>query len=108
MMPISIVPRTDDVDVYLVLDDLRTQGRIWREMDEEMANAAAIIEWIADGHFDRPVRIVAFNLHEGWSKDVTEDIAQELLLASREGRVLGTAAREFVERVTGQAATIIV
>jgi hypothetical protein len=54
------------------------------------------------------VRIVAFNRAEGWSRDVTEDIALKLLDLSRQGRVLGAAAREFVERITGQTATVIV
>jgi hypothetical protein len=54
------------------------------------------------------VRIVAFNSAEGWSRDKTEDIALKLLDLSRQGRVLGAAAREFVERITGQVPTVIV
>ena len=38
-MTISLVPRTLDVDVYLVLDQLRTQGRLRREIDEEKSVA---------------------------------------------------------------------
>ena len=34
--------------------------------------------------------------------------AEELLDLSRQGRVLGAAAREFVKRITGQTATVIV
>jgi hypothetical protein len=45
---------------------------------------------------------VAFNTAEGWSRDVTEDIAWEVShRARREGRSLGTVARGFVERVLG-------
>jgi hypothetical protein len=106
-MSVSLVPRTDDVDVYVVLDQLRS-GRVWREIDEELANEASVVEWVIEGQFDQPVRIVAFNSAEGWSRDVTEDIALKLLDLSRQGRVLGAAAREFVERITGQTATVIV
>ena len=31
-----------------------------------------------DDHYRHPVRIVAFNTAEGWSRDVTMDIADEL------------------------------
>jgi hypothetical protein len=106
-MSVSLVPRTDDADVYLVLDELRT-GRVWREIDEGLANEAAVIEWILEGKFDHPVRVVAFNSGEGWSRDVTEDVARRLLDMSRQGRVLGAAACDFVERATGEAVTAIV
>lgn len=106
-MSVSIVPRTDEVEVYVVLDQLHS-GRVWREIDEELANESTVVEWIVEGQFDQPIRIVAFNSAEGWSKDVTEDIALKVLDLSRQGRVLGAAAREFVERITGQTATVIV
>jgi len=106
-MSVSLVPRTGDSDVYLVLDQLRFD-RVWREMDEELANEANIIEWIVEGQFVRPLQIVAFNTEEGWSRDVTEDIGRKLLDLSRQGRVLGAAAIEFVERVTGQPPMVVV
>jgi hypothetical protein len=106
-MSVSLVPRPHDPDAYVVLDQLRS-GRVWREIDEELANEAMVIEWIIEGQFEHPVRIVAFNSTDGWSRNVTEDIALKLLDLSRQGRVLGAAAREFVERITGQTATVIV
>jgi hypothetical protein len=33
---------------------------------------------LLDGQYESPVRIVAFNTAEGWSRDVTVDIADEL------------------------------
>src|ERR1044071_192252 len=107
-MSVSLVPRTDDVDVYLVLDELKTHGTVWREMDEELADEAHVIEWIGNGEFNRPMRVIAFNTAEGWSRDVTEDIGRKLLGMSRQGRVLGSAAIEFVERVTGLPPMVIV
>jgi hypothetical protein len=74
-MSVSLVPRTDDADVYLVLDELRT-GRVWREIDESLANEVTVIEWIIEGQFNHPVRVVAFNSTEGWSRDVSEDVAR--------------------------------
>jgi hypothetical protein len=33
---------------------------------------------ILEGLYENPVRIVAFNTAEGWSRDVTVDVADEL------------------------------
>jgi hypothetical protein len=35
---------------------------------------------LLEGQYGEPVRIVAFNTAEGWSRDVTLDIADELRL----------------------------
>jgi hypothetical protein len=37
-----------------------------------------LIRNLLDGQYESPVRIVAFNTAEGWSRDVTVDIADEL------------------------------
>jgi hypothetical protein len=108
-MRVDLVPiPIDQTTVYQVLDELRTQGRVWCEMAEAEANEPTIIEYIAEGQFNHPVRVIAFNTEEGWSRDMTKDIALKLLDLSMEGWVLGVAAREFVERETGQTARVIV
>jgi hypothetical protein len=44
--------------------------------------------------------VVAFNTAEGWSRDVTEDIAVAVMNRVRsERRVIGKAAQLFLERV---------
>src|SRR5262244_1220746 len=66
-------------DIYLVLDDFGPKlGRAWRETDEEGANRAMLVRNLLDGQYEDPVCIVAFNTAEGWSRDVTVDIADEL------------------------------
>jgi hypothetical protein len=107
-MTVSLVPRTDDIDVCLVLDELKTHGQVWREIDGGLANEATVIEWIIEGQFNKPVQIVAFHTAEGWSRDVTEDIAGKLLDLNRQGTALGEAARDFVERVTGERPIVAV
>jgi hypothetical protein len=75
----SIVPLGADQDTYLVLDDFG--GRIgcsWREPDPESANRETLIRDLVEGQYSHPVRIVAFNTTEGWSRDATVDIADEL------------------------------
>ena len=71
----SIVP---DDDIYLVLEDYGRHGRGWRETDEESTDRATLIRDLLSGDCANPVRIVAFNTSEGWSRDVTVDIADEL------------------------------
>ena len=65
-------------DTYLVLDDLGRFGRVWRETAEQDANHETLIRDLLDDQYSRPTRIVAFNTIEGWSRDVTLDIADEL------------------------------
>ena len=71
----SIVP---DQDTYIVLDNLGPLGRAWRETNEEGTNRAMLIRNLLEDQYENPVRIVAFNTVEGWSRDVTVDIADEL------------------------------
>ncbi len=47
-------------------------------MDEYGAHREMIIRYLVTGEFNKPVRIVAFNTFQGWSRDVTVDIADEL------------------------------
>ena len=75
----SIVPHGADHDTYLVLDNFG--GRIgcsWCETDVDSTDRETLIRDLLDGQYRKPVRIVAFNTSEGWSRDVTVDIADEL------------------------------
>jgi len=64
---------------------------------------ATVIRDISDGQYSNPVRVVAFNTAEGWSRDVTEDIAREMMdLAHRTAEPLSKPARAFVEWATGE------
>jgi hypothetical protein len=74
----SIVPDHSDRDVYLVLEDFRHLGRAWRETDEAQADRKTLVRDLLEGQYENPVRIVAFNTAQGWSRDVTVDIADEL------------------------------
>ena len=75
----SIVPHGADQDTYLVLDDFGGRlGCAWRETDADSADRETLIRDLVEGQYSHPVRIVAFNTAEGWSRDVTVDIADEL------------------------------
>lgn len=97
----SLAP-TFDIDTYLVLDEIGT-SRIYRETEETEADLGTILRGISEGQYSRPLRIVAFNTAEGSSRDLTEQVADELVeTALRPGDPLTRSAREFIERVTKQ------
>lgn len=94
----SIVPRGDDEDVYMVVDDLGRLGRVWREADVESTNFETVITDLLDGQYSNPIRIFCFNVAEGWSRDASEDVAQELRRrCDLEGRDLPSSIQDFVE-----------
>jgi hypothetical protein len=53
-------------------------GRAWRETDEENTDYETLIRHLPEGQCNNPVRVVAFNTDEGWSRDVSDDVADEL------------------------------
>ena len=93
----SIVPEDSDRDVYLVLEDFGPLGRAWRESDEANTDRATLIGDLVDGQYDNPVRIVAFNTAEGWSRDVTEDIANDLQEAWSDRGEIPVSIEEFMQ-----------
>jgi hypothetical protein len=93
----SIAPNGPNHDVYLVLDDFGRLGRAWRETDEAGANRATLVRNLLDGQYENPVRIVAFNTAEGWSRDVTVDIADELRRRYVETDELSLSILAFLE-----------
>jgi hypothetical protein len=94
---------TDDVTVYLVLNDFGPLGRAYVETDEANATERDIVSKISRGDYSNPVRVVAFNTAEGWSRDVTEDIAQALLERDASENDLSDSANTFVGRVLDTA-----
>src|SRR5215210_3310873 len=96
----SIVPGIDR-DVYLVLDDFGRLGSAWRETDVEDTDYARVIRRLLEGQYNSPVRVIGFNVAEGWVRDVSEDVAQELRQrCANEGRELPESVQPFVERYT--------
>jgi hypothetical protein len=99
----SIVPRGDDQNVYLVLDDLDRNGRVYREADAETADLETVILDLLEGQYKNPVRVVAFNTAEGWSQDVSADVVQALRRrCDLQLRDVPFFLEEFVERYEGR------
>jgi hypothetical protein len=73
----SIAP-TGDQTVYLVLDDFVDLGRCWRETKVEATDLERLITDLLNGQYYNPERVIGFNTAEGWSRDVSAGVANEL------------------------------
>lgn len=52
------------------------------------------------GEYHKPVQVVAFSVSEGWARDVSEDVAHEVLeLARKESRVIPAGTQKFLEEL---------
>ncbi|MBR0944353.1 hypothetical protein JQ563_25050 [Bradyrhizobium liaoningense] len=68
----------DERTVHLVADDYGRAGTAWREADLETTDLETVIQDLMAGEYRRPIRVVAFNISDRWSKDVSEDVAREI------------------------------
>ncbi len=93
----SIVPHAADQDTYLVLDHFGRVGCCWRETDAEEADRETLIRDLVEGQYSHPVRIVAFNTAEGWCRDVTKDVADELRRRNVEFGEVTQSTLEFLD-----------
>jgi hypothetical protein len=98
----SIVPDGQEPTVYLVLNDFGRHGHAYSETSEERADLETTITDLITGQYDRPVRVVAFNTAEGWSADVSEDIAREIMRRlDLAGDELPAALEAFIDQHLG-------
>ncbi|MCK1605670.1 hypothetical protein IVB02_30795, partial [Bradyrhizobium sp. 166] len=95
----SIVPLDRlDRDIYLVLEDFGARaGCSWRETDEQDTDRETVLRDLISGQYAYPVRIVAFNAIEGWSRDATGEVADELGERAAGNTEITPALRAFIE-----------
>ena len=89
------MPNGVDQTVYLVLNDFGRYGRAYCEITEERADLETVISDLMSGQYDDPVRVVAFNTAERWARDVSADVAREIM------RRLGVAGDELPSSLEG-------
>jgi hypothetical protein len=89
----------DSADVYLVEDDFGRHGVAYVETDTAEADRETIVGKFLSGQYARPLCVVAFNVGEQWCRDVSEDIAVEVLeRATATDRDLPEATMAFIDR----------
>jgi hypothetical protein len=87
-----------DRTVYLVLDNFRGTfgGWAWPETDMADTDRAKLIRHLLEGQYSSPVRIVAFNTAEGWSRDASDEIAAELDQACADRGETPSSLEDFI------------
>src|SRR3954454_25378894 len=97
----SITPDLPSETVHMVLDDLGYLGRVWREIDAEGTAEGDVVQNILGEQYTEPVQVIAFNVAEGWCRDVTEGGARAVVERAREqGDILGPTATRLYRRAT--------
>jgi len=86
-----------------VLDDFGRSGWAWRETDVEDTDYETVIIDLLEGQYSNPVRVIGFNTADGWSRDVSEDVAHDLRQrCADEVRDLPDFLHDFVKRYQGR------
>jgi hypothetical protein len=70
---------------------------VWREIDAEGTAEGDVVQNILGEQYSDPVQIIAFNVAEGWCRDVTEDMVRAVVDLAR----LGPMATRLYQRATG-------
>jgi hypothetical protein len=97
-----MAPEGDHREVYLIFDDLGRLGHVWRKADEEATNFENVVIRLINARYSNPIGIFCFNTNEGWSRDVSEDIAREVRrLLDLERRDVPACLEDFLERHEG-------
>lgn len=73
----SLVPAGIHDTVYLVVD-CGPGGCVWREADVNGTDLDTVIADLMSGQYPDPLCVIAFNVGENWSRDVSADVASEL------------------------------
>jgi hypothetical protein len=88
----------NDVTVYLVAEDFGNLGRAFRETDLAEADHDTIVRNLISGQYRNPLRVIAFNTVEGWSRDVSEEIAYDVLDRAYDAdTTLRVGAKRFID-----------
>ena len=98
------VPYGADQTVYLVVDRLSRQGKVYCEIEIERDDIETVVTDLLAGQFSDPVRVTAYNTLEHWSQDISGDIAAEIQArCDIEGIAVPEHVEDFVHDCTGQS-----
>jgi hypothetical protein len=100
---LSIISTAGDT-VYLVENYLGRSGRIFPETSLTHCDRETILRDLYASQYHDPLRVVAFNTREGWSRDVSYEFAFEIQRrADRAREELSGNLAEFVRFYTRPA-----
>src|SRR3954466_9262459 len=99
----SIAPSLD-ADIHLVLCRFGRAGLAYVETDPAEADATTVVQNLLYGRYGQPLRVVAINVEEGWSRDFSEVMADKVLQIAREDDVeLTDGTLAFIDAHTASA-----
>jgi hypothetical protein len=97
----QMVPYGADQTLYFVVDRLDRPGSVGRETEVERPDLETIVADLLVGRFNDPVRVIAFNTLEHWSRDISRDIAAEIQTrCDIEGAAVPDHVEDFVHGYT--------
>jgi hypothetical protein len=89
--------------IHIVLNNFgRFGGLAFVETRADGADRETIFGNLLAGRYSNPIAVVAFNLEEGWSRDVSVQICRRVLFrAGAAGDAVAEPTMKFVERHWG-------
>jgi hypothetical protein len=97
-----LVPSHPEGAVYLVENDFQRFGVAYVETDAAAADRDTVVRNLIAGEYSNPMRVVGFNISEGWCRDVSEEIAGEVLKrAPNADHDLSASTMAFIDRYCG-------
>ena len=98
----SIAPSLD-ADVHLVLCRFGRTGLAYVETDPAEADATTVVQNLLHGRYAHPLRVIALNVDEGWSQDVSEAMARKVReIAEHEDYELTQGTLDFIDAHIGR------
>ena len=102
MAPASLVPSLD-ADIHLVLCRFGRAGLACVETDPAEADATTVVQNLLHGRYGQPLRVIALNVDEGWSQDVSEAMARKVReIAEHEDYELIQGTLDFIDAHIGR------
>jgi serine O-acetyltransferase len=98
----TLAEKPEGVTMYLVVSDFGRLGGTFIETDLAETGRETVVCNFLSGQYSNAVRVVAFNPAEGWSREVSEDIAGEVLKRALDvDENLLEGAKRFIDRHMG-------
>ena len=90
------VPYGADQTIFVVIENAGAPGSVEREV--ERGDLETVVADLLAGQFEDPVRVIAFNTLEHWSKDLSADVAREIQArCDSDGVPVPDHLKDFVE-----------
>src|SRR5262249_42993752 len=100
----SLASFTPEQDLHFVLCDFGRSGHAYVETDPTRADASTVTRNLLDGQYNRPVRVLALNVEEGWVRDVSQIIAAKVRDMARDAeRELTSGTLDYIDAHSGLA-----